>query len=304
MKRLFLVAAGFAAAIASLLLVQHLRLSTSAELPDRQEGALRFATWNVHYILTRQAEGRWGLSGWDARKAPLDQVFKALDADIVAFQEMESFGGGNDDTVNLKRSWLLERNPSYTAAAIGPWRIFPSTQPILYRHARLTVRDQGWFFFSDTPDTVYARGFDGAPPSFASWVQFEDRDTGQSFRVVNVHFDAASRGNRRQSAALTATRVAEWISAGERVILGGDLNALSGAWVLRRLEAAGLTFAPARHASFHLDRGLHLFGAIDHIGVSAGVGPVEGPHVLQRRVGPAWPADHHPVVADIALGAR
>lgn len=85
---------------------QHLRLLRSPDLRPAPDSALRVATWNVHYILLNREEGRWGLSGWEARKGPLDAAFKALEVDIVAFQEMECFSGGNDDGVNLARAWL------------------------------------------------------------------------------------------------------------------------------------------------------------------------------------------------------
>lgn len=39
-----------------------------------------------------------------------------MNADIVAFQEMESFAGGNDGSVNLTPDWLLERDKAYSAA--------------------------------------------------------------------------------------------------------------------------------------------------------------------------------------------
>eukprot|EP00752_Nemacystus_decipiens_P019321 g17377.t1 len=289
------------AAVAAAITFQHLRLSTSAPAPARADEALRIATYNVHYIILFQEQGRWGLSGWEERKAPLDSVFKALDADIIAFQEMESFFRGSDGSVNLTRDWLLENNDDYAAAAMGDWREFPSTQPIFYRQDRLDVLDQGWWFFSETPDQIYSRGFDGASPSFASWVQFADRQSGSEFRVVSVHFDAFSEQNRNGATDLTAERIAPWIEAGETVILAGDLNALHGSRVHRTLEEAGLTFPRVPHASFHLNRGLHLFGAIDHIGLSGAAAVAQEPFVLQMRPDGIWPTDHHPVAMDITL---
>ncbi|MEM6384290.1 MAG: endonuclease [Pseudomonadota bacterium] len=293
----FAIIAGLAAVVA----FQHLRLSTASPPPDKPEGAIRIASYNVHYIVLFQGEGRWGLSGWEERKGPMDTVFKALDADIIAFQEMESFWRGSDGSINLARDWLLENNPGYAAAAMGDWRAFPGTQPIFYRPERFGVRDQGWWFFSEEPDRIYSRGFDGASPSFASWVQFEDRDSGALFRVVSVHFDAFSRTNRNGAAALTASRVAPWIEAGETVILAGDLNALSGSRIHATLERVGLTFPRVPHASFHLNRGLHLFGAIDHFGLSGTAQAVARPFVLQMRPDGVWPTDHHPVGIDLNI---
>lgn len=269
-------------------------------LPPPPEGALRVATYNVHYILMGEATGPWSRGDWERRKAPLAAATAALGADLVAFQEMESFTRGSDGSVNLARNWLLEALPGYGAAASGDWRRFPSTQPIFYRRERLEPLEQGWFFFSETPDAIYSRSFDGSHPSFASWARFRDREGGGGFRLVNVHFDAYSRLNRRRSAALVAERLGPWMAAGETVILAGDLNAIAGMVPHDILERAGFTFAGVQGSTFHLNRGLNLFGAIDHIAY-AGAERVAPPMVLRRRFGGEWPTDHYPVAVDLRL---
>ncbi|WP_411890020.1 endonuclease/exonuclease/phosphatase family protein [Yoonia sp. SDW83-1] len=280
--------------------VQIYRNSGQQALPPRDNGVLRLATYNVHYIILGREIGPWSVGDWERRKGPLDQAFKALDADLVAFQEMESFQRGSDGSVNLARDWLLERNPGYLAAASGDWRSFPSTQPILYRADRLTLRDQGWFFFSDTPDVIYSRTFNDSFPAFASWAQFETPG-GDAFRVVNVHFEYSSRSNRLLSAALVRDRIAPWINGGETVFVVGDLNARMGAPTMRNIEDAGVSFMPVQGTTYHFNQGLHLFGAIDHIGATADVRPVTDPVVLRQKFDGEWPTDHYPVVVDVAL---
>lgn len=276
--------------------LQHLRLTDRTPLPPRDDALLRVATHNVHYIWLGRETGPWSRGDWMARRTALDAAFKALDADIVAFQEMESFARGADGSVNLARDYLLAQNPGYRVAASGDWRAFPSTQPIFYRPDRLRLTDQGWFFFSDTPDVIYSRTFNGGWPAFCSWAAFE---TGQGarFRVYNLHFDFSSASNRRRSAALVAERVAPVIASGLPVLLMGDTNALHGWAPMRSLQDAGLTFLDTRAATYHLDRGLNLLPAIDHI-ARAGLDAVRGPFVLQRRFAADWPSDHYPVVAD------
>ncbi len=281
---------------------QDMRNGGQEALVPPPSGALRLATLNVHYIDMRAADGRWSREGWEARKGPLDAAFKAVGADLFAFQEMETFAGGNDDRENLARSWLLARNPGYAAAAVGDWREFPSTQPILYRTDRFELLDQGWFFFSETPDVIYSRTFNGSYPAFASWARFRERGSGASVRVVNVHTDYASRENRRRSVALVAERIRPWIAGGETVLLAGDLNARLGSDLHGMLEEAGLDFVPVAGATYHLDRGLNLFGAIDHIG-HAWAEPVGAPVVVRQKFGAVWPTDHYPLFADFRLGA-
>lgn len=270
-------------------------------LPD---GALRVVTHNVHYILLNQTEGRWSRADWDRRKPALDAAFRALAPDIAAFQEMESFGGGSVSGVNLALDWLLAQNPGFAAAAVGDPATFPSTQPILYRRDRLEARDQGWFFFSETPEVIYSRTFNGSYPAFASWAVLRDRRTDRDVTVINVHFDYASWQNRRQSADLVADRVRARLAAGERVVVLGDLNARAGSPTHAILEGAGLRFLPVQGATVHFDRGFNLFGAIDHIAVGPGVAAEGAPMVLRQSFGGVWPSDHYPVAADLVLGPQ
>lgn len=283
---------------------QSLRNSGGPVLGTKPEGATRLSTYNVHYILLNEREGNWSVGDWERRKGPLDAAFKAIEADIVAFQEMESFGGNDDDSVNLARSWLLENNPDFAAAAIDDWRKFPSTQPIFYRRSRFEVMDQGWFFFSETPNIIYSRTFNDSYSAFASWVRFQDRQASADFRVVSVHLDYSSGENRRRSTELVAERIAPWIAAGETVFLAGDLNARLGSTLHQTLEAVGLNFIPVDGATYHFNLGLNLFGAIDHIGHTEDVELVGAPIVVRDRFGPVWPTDHYPLVADFRLATE
>ncbi len=280
--------------------VQHVRNSGNDPVPPVQTDSLRFATYNVHYIILRKETGPWSTADWSRRKGPMDQAFKTLNADIVTFQEMESFQRGDPGYTNLARDHLLAQNPDYTAGANGDPLTFPPTQPIFFRKDRLTLLDQGWFFFSDTPDVIYSRTFNGSFPAFASWVQLQDAG-GNSFRVVNVHFEFKSRSNRQKSAALVIERTADWIASGETVFLLGDLNARLGAKTVEMFQNAGFVFSPIQGSTYHLNRGVNLFGAIDHIAVAGPVGPAGDPVVLRQKFDGHWPSDHYPVLRDYQL---
>ena len=280
--------------------VSHLANSGDDPLPPRPDGALRVATLNVHYILARRAEGPWSVGDWMRRRGPMDAQFKAIGADLFAFQEMETFAGGAMSAENLALDWLLENNPDYRAAAVGDPAAFPSTQPILYRTDRLALVDQGWFFFSGTPDVIYSRTFNGSYPAFASWARFRGPQ-GTEFDAVNVHTDFRSGSNRLASARLIAERIAPAIATGRPVILLGDLNARHGAPVLDILTEAGLAFLPVDGATYHFDRGLNLFPAIDHVGTANGIRAAGPTVVLRRKFEGEWSTDHYPVIADLLL---
>ena len=303
LKKLFKGIAGLILVLITIVGCQQVRNSGSDSVPDAAPQTLRLASYNVHYIVLGRATGPWSVADWDRRNGPLDQAFKTVDADVMAFQEMESFGGGSQGRVNLTLDWLLDNNSGYAAAAVGPVDQFPSTQPIMYRTDRLEAVDQGWFFFSDTPDVIYARTFNGSYPAFASWAQFRDRDTGAVFRVVNLHTDYASLSNRQQSVALVADRIAPWIEDGEALFVMGDFNARLGSPILQLLGDLGVEYAPVQGSTFHFNRGLNLFGAIDHIGYVGGPQLVGRPFVLREQFDGEWPTDHYPVAADFNLPA-
>ena len=269
-------------------------------IPPAPVHALRIATQNVHYIVLGQSTGPWSVGDWEDRKVSLDSAFKAIAPDIIGFQEMESFQRGDDGSVNLARDWLLAQNPDYAAGASGDWRTFPSTQPIFYRRDRFTLLDQGWFFFSDKPDVIYSRTFDGSYPAFASTVRLRDA-AGKVLTVVNVHFEYKSGSNRLASARLVAQRMAPLIAAGERVVLIGDLNALRGSRTADILKDAGFIFLPVTGSTYHLNRGINLFGAIDHIALAGPVSAAGPPQVQRRQFAGRWPSDHYAVVADVTL---
>ncbi len=278
----------------------HLWNSAGGAVPPHPGTGLRVATHNVHYIILSRETGAWSLQDWETRKPALDTAFKALDADLVAFQEMESFARGSDGSVNLARDWLLDRNPDYALAAHGDWQSFPVTQPIFYRKDKLTLRDQGWFFFSDTPDVIYSRTFNGSWPAFSSWAEFEDRK-GRVFRAYNVHFEYRSASNRRLSAELVAKRLSPVVQSGMPVVVLGDLNVLQGWAAMDRLAEAGLSFLNPPGTTYHLNAGINLLGAIDHIGLSQQLKSIGGPYVLRGKFSGDWPSDHYPVVADLSF---
>lgn len=263
-----------------------------------QADTLRVATYNVHYIWLDRATGDWSVGDWDRRKGAMQSAFVTLQADVVGFQEMESFGR-TSAPANLTLDFLRDQNPDYGVAAVGDPDVFPSTQPIFYRSDRLIVRDQGWFFFSDTPDVIYSRTFNGSWPAFTSWAEFEDRDR-IIFRVYNLHTEYRSMSNRQLSVALVAERIADPITR-MPVFVVGDFNAIGGSTTLGIIEHAGINFAPVQGSTYHFNRGLNLFPAIDHIGTSDQISRVGRSFSVRGQFGGEWATDHYPVVGDFRL---
>lgn len=252
----------------------------------------RAATFNIKYIVDPA-----GLPKWEARRDGVTAVMKAVDADIIGFQEMETFAGGKFNRVSRHLDWIMQTVPGYKAAAFGDPTVFPSTQPILYRPDRFELLDQGWFYYSTTPDVIYSRSFDGGFDYYASTARFREKASGKTVLVFNVHTDIRSSGNRRGAIGMIAERVREAMSDGENVIVLGDFNAGRFTQNMRRLKETGLEGTDLLRPTFHLGLGLGIPPAIDHILHSSGIKRVGEAKVHKDKANGSYPSDHYPVSA-------
>ncbi|MFP4549981.1 MAG: endonuclease/exonuclease/phosphatase family protein [Spirochaetales bacterium] len=266
----------------------------SSTSPYDNEGDFTIASFNIHYL----AVGR-DVMPWDERKDAVRDVLEELDADLIAFQEMETFGGGQMSTENIQLDFLLEALPHYEAAAVGDPERYPSTQPILYRADRFVAVEQGFFFFSSTPDVIYSRPWHARFPAFCSWVLFEHHATGERFYVYNVHFDASSARNRVKSASLTLDRI-EGRSSDAAALVVGDFNAPLLFPTMRRFLRAGFDHSGIRRATYHFNRGLNLIPGIDHILHSDGLETFKG-HIERGDRDGVYPSDHYPVMTAVTF---
>lgn len=246
-------------------------------------------TLNIHYV----AEDQQRLD-WDRRKEAVVAAIREGDPDLMAFQEMETFEGGSFSRRNLQLDYLRDNLPGYEFGAVGDPREYPYTQPVMFRSERFELLEQGFFFFSRTPDEIYSRSWDGRYPAFCSWVRLSDRQRGMSFYLYNVHFDHGSRGNRLRAAELVVDRIERRSHPEDPVILAGDLNAIWFFRPVRILTGSGLELAPIDGATVHFMRGINIIPAIDHVLYSEGLEFLES-RVIRSKFEGHWPSDHYPV---------
>jgi len=256
---------------------------------------IRITTFNIHYTSPRQKK-----LSWVKRRDAVKEAIAELDADIIAFQEMETFIGSGFNRENEQLDWVLEHYPEYSAGAYGDAEIYPNTQPILYRTERFSQQSQGFFFFSTTPDVIYSRTFNGSWPAFCSWTQLVDKKTGEALFIYNVHFEYKSMGNRGKSAKLVAQRIKPVLENGNAVVLVGDINAPGFSPTAGKLKKIPLTIAKPGGATFHFNRGLNILPAIDHVFYSNQFTQRGKTTRLRKRYDGVWPADHYPVTVELA----
>lgn len=253
-------------------------------------------SFNIHYITPNRDD-----FNWPDRRDAVRQVIGEMNADILAFQEMETFEGGDANQRNLQLDWVLEHYPEYTVGAYGDAEEFPITQPILFRTERFELLDQGWFFYSETPEVIYSRTFNDSYPAFTSWVLLHDTRSGHDIRVVNNHFDYARGGNRRRSAQLVADYVEPHLAANEPVVVLGDFNAPAFWSPMPYLKRQGLNLVEPSGGTHHFNRGWALIPAIDHILISKDLEALGEIERYTDAYDGVYPTDHYPIKATLRL---
>jgi endonuclease/exonuclease/phosphatase family metal-dependent hydrolase len=254
----------------------------------------RIGTFNIHYVVP----GRERME-WEPRAEAAVAAVRALDADIVAFQEMETFTGGHVSTRNVQLQTMRQQFPGHSFGAVGNPEEYPWTQPVMYRSARFEQLDQGFFFFSPTPDRIYSEPWQESFPAFCSWVRLRDREAGRSLYVYNVHFDHRSLENRNKAAELVVERARAREHPEDAALVIGDTNSLWFFRSIRILEDAGFTLADPSGPTFHWNRGLDLLPAIDHLLVNDALRAGDA-EVLRRKIDGVWPSDHYPVAFPVS----
>lgn len=253
------------------------------------------ASFNIHYFVPNDKN-----DDWEKRRHAVTRILKDIDADVVAFQEMETFGGGHYSKRNIQMKWVHSTTAGYKIAATGDPEIFPSTQPIFYKANKYSLLAQGFFFFSETPEKIYSPQWNGRYPYFCSWARFRSRCTDAEFYLFKVHNDYKHRSSRLRTSMLIADRIEKIVPNNLPIIVLGDFNAPKGFKEIRLLEALGLKVVPPRWATNRV-LGMHLLPAIEHILICEEFKPKSDIKVWRNRYDGVFPADHYPISVKLAF---
>lgn len=268
-------------------------------LPPASDDALRVATFNIRYLdLTERAvDGPLGMDAWQARWPLLRAALAEIDADLIAFQEVESWTGKPQGSPTVQRDWLTAHLAAYGVAAATGHGGRETGQPIFYRRARFGLLDEGCASLGDAPGLA---GAVAGYPDRITWARLQDRRTGQRLTAINLHLHFSDH-LRRQSGALGAIDIVETARArGDAVLVLGDFNEFADARALRLLQEEGLVLVPSSGASYHFNGGLHLYGAIDHVLHGEGLRAESEAQVYRAGQAGRYPSDHYPVWVDLA----
>lgn len=187
--------------------------------------SINVMSWNIRYNNPND-----GINAWPNRKDWVAEIIIKNKIDIAGFQEV--LVGQLDD---LKQR-LLEMEAYGVGRDDG--KDAGEFSPIFFRRSRFNLLEKSTIWLSPTPDVPGSKGWDASLPRIASYVKLEDKQTAQTFFVINTHFDHRGEQARMESAAILVRSLHERFPESP-VILTGDLNTGAKSPPYMTLVAAG-----------------------------------------------------------------
>jgi endonuclease/exonuclease/phosphatase family metal-dependent hydrolase len=269
-------------------------IASTAPAPaaGQQGDELAVMSFNIRYGTADDGADRWPL-----RRSLLVDVIRDSGAVIVGVQEALRF---QLDEIRAALPHLDEAGVGRDDGAMAG-----EYSAILYDTTRISLEEQGTFWFSDSPTEPGSTGWGNTIPRICTWARFRDRAEGGTFTVYNVHWDHVSQPSRERSAALLLERIAAGPS-GDAVIVMGDFNAGESNPAFSALTGSAMvplrdTFRELHPDStavgtFHGFAGGTAGEKIDAVLVGPGWEVVRAGIVRTARDG-RYPSDHYPVTA-------
>lgn len=278
------------------LILLGLAIVTLGAAPAQTCEPLRVMSYNIRLDLESD-----GINRWANRRDQFIGQIRLMNPAILGLQEV----------VPGQKADLQKALPGYDflGAARDDGRSKGEFSNLAIRRDIFRIRSSGTFWLSPTPG-VPSKGWDAAYPRIATWAKLVRRSDGRRFLALNTHFDHVGQMARLQS----ARQIAGWLpaqrTAGESIIVTGDLNTEPGTPPIRELTQSTLGLRDAHEASLTPRIGPDgTFNAfvlvpsesrrIDYILASPPLA-VENYAVLGWHGEGGRPAsDHFPVIADL-----
>ncbi len=177
---------------------------------DSVSSSLRVITFNIRYNNPNDGE-----HAWPNRKERVASLIRFHQADLIGMQEVLK------NQINDLESLL----PGYSWIGVGrdDGKDAGEFSPIFYRTERFQLIDNGTFWLSETPDVIGSKSWDAAITRIANWAQFSDRNTSQTFLLLNTHFDHRGEQARSESAKLIVDHL-QGLTAEYPIVVTGDFN--------------------------------------------------------------------------------
>ncbi len=173
--------------------------------------AIVVMSFNIRYGTARDGE-----NSWENRREFLVDVLREESPDLIGTQE----------GLRFQLDYIDEALPGYGEIGVGlnDGETAGEYAAILYRVNRFQVLDSGTFWFSETPEVPGSMHWGNTITRICTWARFNDRESGDTFYLYNLHLDHQSQMSRERSVELLARRMADRDTP-DRVVVTGDFNA-------------------------------------------------------------------------------
>lgn len=250
---------------------------------------LRVMSFNVRVPVESDGPNRW-----EARRDIMVRTIREQHPDLLGTQELHQEQG----------NYIVGKLPAYTWFGIDRRGGHSDEHMgVFYRKDRLTLKDSGNFWLSDTPDVPGSISWGHPLPRMVTWALFEDKATHRTFYYYNTHLPYREQDEpaRTKGAQEIVGKLAK-LPANAPFILTGDLNTepTSPTYaVLAKALTDTRTVAPKVEGP---EKTFHNFTGqpTDHIDFifERGFSPTYFATVTTQQDG-RYPSDHFPVVTDL-----
>lgn len=251
--------------------------------------SLRVMSFNVRVPVEADGPNRW-----EARRDLMVRTIREEHPDVMGTQELHQEQGDYIVAKLPQYTWFgIDRHGGHADEHMG----------VFYRKDRLTLKDSGNFWLSDTPDVPGSITWGHPYPRMVTWALFEDKRSGRQFYYYNTHlpYQEQDEPARVKGAKEIISRLAALPSKAP-FILTGDLNtdASSPTYALLTQSLTDTRAAASKvegpEKTFHNFTGTPT-ERIDFI-MERGFAPTHFATITTQQNG-RYPSDHFPVEADL-----
>ena len=99
--------------------------------------------------------------------------------------------------------------------------------PVFYREDRFLALGSGTFWLSETPAIQGSKGWGAVLPRIVTWVELQEKSSGENFFFFNTHYSHMSDSARLMSSRIILEEVIK-IAGDSPFVITGDFNMLPG----------------------------------------------------------------------------
>jgi endonuclease/exonuclease/phosphatase family metal-dependent hydrolase len=267
--------------------------------------SIRLMTFNI--LVDKRNDAPFS---WESRCEQIVALLKYYNPDIFCIQE----------ALEHQKNYLKDFFPEYECFGVGrnDGKLAGEQVPVFHRKNMFKLKEEGYFWLSETPHTARSIGWDAKLPRTVVWKHLQHEATKQSLLIANTHYD-----HKGKLANINSTHVIQHelstIELDCPTVLCGDFNSDEQSPAYEQILSLGYKDAstseetlcyglPFTYHRFLMEQYKtdlfslqqehdRIFKAIDHVFHKGGIKVLRYGILADNRLG-NYPSDHFPVLCD------